>query len=222
MFTGLIETTGRIKKIGKSNRSVTLDIIPLKDEFDVSNGASVAIDGVCLTVESIKGKIIQFTAVAETLSRTTLGLVREGTTVNLERSLRLSDRLDGHFVLGHVDAVGKIMADKKIGNSLVRTIGIPSQIRQFLPEKGSVSIDGISLTIARTSKDSIDISFIPHTMELTNVNMKRSGDTVNIECDIVARYIFQLIKFGSNPEKTTDLTSKTGNSLHNKLESLEL
>ncbi|MBD3345733.1 MAG: riboflavin synthase [Chitinivibrionales bacterium] len=222
MFTGLIETTGLIKRINKNDRSVSLEVEPLRDDFDVQLGQSVAIDGVCLTVESIRGKRFRLTAVAETLSRTTLSRAREGICVNLERSLRVSDRLDGHFVLGHVDCVGSVISDRHVGNSIVRTIQIPPEYHHILAEKGSVAVDGISLTIAESKKDSISISFIPYTMGATNAQNKKSGDRVNIECDIVARYIFHLIKSGIDIGAAGKTPPPSGTTLLDKLESWEL
>jgi riboflavin synthase len=193
MFTGLIETTGMISEVRRLNQSFKIGIKAQRDDFDVSVGASVAINGVCLTVESIVGKTMFFTAVHETLQRTTFVKARPGDMVNLERALLASGRLDGHFVLGHVDTVGTIIADRRMGESIVRSLRASSSMGKFIAHKGSVAIDGISLTIAECREETFDISLIPRTLETTTMGLKKAGDEVNIECDVLARYIQRLI-----------------------------
>ena len=192
MFTGIIETVGTVRAIRRGNRSVTIGIAPDAKDFAVETGGSVACDGVCLTVESVLDNVIYFTAVAETLDRTTIGLLQDGGRVNLERALALCDRLDGHFVLGHVDAVGTIVSDRRDGDSTVRTIRVPREIAPFLAEKGSVAVDGISLTITAAGPDTFGVSLIPFTFDNTTMVLKRAGGRVNIECDVIARYLARL------------------------------
>lgn len=201
MFTGIIETTGTVREIRTSGQSIVLGIAPGSTPFEVTAGASVCVDGACLTLESQRGAVLFFTAVAETLSRTTLGTKHPGDTVNLERALPLSARLDGHFVLGHVDAVGDIVADRAIGNSVVRTLRVPKSVIPFCAEKGSVAVDGVSLTIARAAANEIDVSLVPFTLERTTLARKRPGDRVNIECDVLARYIGRLLETGAVDKK---------------------
>jgi riboflavin synthase len=197
MFTGLIETTGTIHDLRRLEKSLKIGVRANRDDFEAPAGASVSINGVCLTVEARSGKTMFFTAVYETVRLTTLGNARPGETVNLERALLASGRLDGHLVLGHVDAVGSIVADNRIGDSIVRTIRIPHELRKFTARKGSIAVDGISLTIAECGEDEIDISLIPLTLATTTMGLKKTGDAVNIECDVLARYLDRLIGGGS-------------------------
>ena len=193
MFTGLIETTGTIKDLHWSERSLNIGVKADSDDFKVRVGASVSINGVCLTLESGSGTTMFFTAVHETLRRTTLMKARPGDTVNLERALLATGRLDGHFVLGHVDGVGAIISDKRMGDSIIRSIRTPMEIRKLLASKGSVAVDGISLTIAECNDETITISLIPRTLKATTMGLKKAGDEVNIECDVLARYIERLL-----------------------------
>jgi riboflavin synthase len=193
MFTGRIETIGAIEDLRRSDKSVSIGVRARRKNFDVCVGASVSINGVCLTVESIVGDVMFFTAVQETLLRTTVIKARQGEVVNLERALMAGGRLDGHFVLGHVDAIGTIAADRRMGASIVRRINTPRNIRKLLARKGSVAIDGVSLTIAECWDDAIEISLIPQTLKETTMGLKNAGSEVNIECDVLARYIERLL-----------------------------
>jgi riboflavin synthase len=189
MFTGIIETTGILKDVRRAGNSTIFGIKPGTDDFVVSIGASVSINGACLTLESVSNDRLFFTAVHETLNRTTFQNARIGDVVNLERALRASDRFDGHMVLGHVDGVGSITGDRNDGNSIVRSVTVPEDLRALLAEKGSVALDGISLTIARVHDGVIEVSFIPHTLKKTTMGQKAVGDEVNVECDVLARYV---------------------------------
>ena len=189
MFTGIIETVGTVKSLQRGNKSLTLGILPGIDDYTVSTGGSVSVDGACLTVESERGNVLSFTAVYETLEHTTLAQLKNGSRVNLERALRLGDRLEGHVVLGHVDGVGRIGTDRKYGDSIYRTIWVPLELRRFMALKGSVAIDGISLTIAETGDETITVALIPHTLSETTMSTKQPGQQVNVECDVFARYI---------------------------------
>lgn len=200
MFTGIIETLGTIKSLQRGNKSITVSILPDYDDYAVSIGGSVSIDGACLTVESESGNVLSFTAVYETLEHTTLAQMRTGARVNLERALRLSDRLEGHVVLGHVDGVGRILNDKKYGDSIYRTIGVPKKLHRFMAHKGSVAIDGISLTITETKDETITVALIPHTLSKTTMSIKNTGNQVNIECDVFARYIYHQLNFNGASE----------------------
>jgi riboflavin synthase len=197
VFTGLIETQGTVRAITSRQGGALLAVSPGLDDFEVPVGASVAINGACLTLERREKHVCVFTAVQETLRRTTIGGLRVGDQVNMERALRLSDRLDGHVVLGHVDGVGTIVSDRHEGESLVRTIEVPQALRMYMAEKGSVAIDGISLTIASGSDGRIALALIPHTIANTTMAIKRVGDKVNVECDVLARYLVHLLRNGA-------------------------
>lgn len=216
MFTGIVETTGTIREIRTASQSLVLGIAPDSAPFEVAVGASVCVDGACLTLESQRGAVLFFTAVAETLSRTTLTTMHPGDKVNLERALLVSARLDGHFVLGHVDAVADIAADRAVGNSVVRTLRIPNSVAPFCAEKGSIAVDGVSLTIARAAANELDVSLVPFTLEKTTLARKRPGDSVNIECDVLARYILRLLETGKIDKK--NMGGAVGGSLADSLE----
>jgi riboflavin synthase len=195
MFTGIIETTGVLKAIRRAEKSLLLGIAPETTGFDVPIGASVSINGACLTLESVADGSLFFSAVHETLNRTTFKNARIGDVVNLERALRASDRFDGHVVLGHVDGVGPIVGDCHEGISIMRSIRVAKGLMALMAEKGSVALDGISLTIAKMHDDIIEISFIPHTLKQTTMGRKAVGDTVNVECDVLARYVARRLDF---------------------------
>lgn len=194
MFTGLIETTGRIVTVTRQSQSLRFGIQPTSGELPVSIGDSVAISGVCLTVESSERNMLFFTAVFETLNRSTLLAARTGDIVNMERSLRIGGRVEGHFVLGHVDCVATIVDDRWFGDSLSRAISFPDDFSPFIARKGSIAVDGISLTIAEKKENCFTIALIPHTLRNTTMEKKKSGDTVNLECDVLSRYIGEHLK----------------------------
>ncbi len=219
MFTGLIETIGIIRSITRGNKSLTIGILPDCDDYAVSTGGSVAVDGACLTVESISGKELSFTAVHETLARTTLTKKRVGEKVNLERAIRLGDRLEGHIVLGHVDGIGRVLSDQKKGDSLLRSVWIPENLRRYMALKGSVAVDGISLTIAESNDETITVSFIPHTLSETTMGQKHVGDEMNIECDIFARYIARQLYFNRKQGIPKGSSEKEGPGILSLLES---
>jgi len=221
MFTGLIETTGVIANVRLHGGAAELCVKPDTADFAVELGASVAVDGVCLTLEKADaaGRLF-FTAVAETLGRTAIGKALFGRRVNLERATRADGRLDGHIVLGHVDAVGRIAYDEKAGVSIVRTIEIPEDLYPLTAEKGSIAVDGISLTIAKAAHGSVSISLIPATMEKTTMGDKKIGDNVNIECDVLARYIYGMIKAGVSINSEVSINQNQKETLVDKMEKL--
>lgn len=219
MFTGLIEAVGTVKSVNRGSKSLKLGIDAGLGDYTVSIGGSVAVNGACLTVELITGNVLFFTAVNETLENTTLTQIKVGDRVNLERAMRLSDRLDGHLVLGHVDGVGRISADRKVGDSLLRTLWIPEPLRKFMAKKGSVAIDGISLTIAGNTEETIIVSLVPHTMAGTTMETMRVGREVNVECDILARYIYHQLKVNKDSAGKSDLSeNKSDNNIISMLE----
>lgn len=193
MFTGLIEEIGAIKNVVKRGNGARIEIMATKVLSDLQIDHSIAINGVCLTVVQLNEKSFAVDAVAETLSKSTLAYLQTGEQVNLERALRLQDRLGGHFVQGHVDGIGVI---RSIGlDSLDNnwTFEIPEILDQFTIPKGSIAIDGVSLTIAEKNKNMITVSIIPHTLKQTIFKNKQIGQNVNIEVDFMAKYIKQFI-----------------------------
>jgi riboflavin synthase alpha subunit len=199
MFTGLIETSGTVVSVERSRGAAVLGIRPEKAGFSPRDGASIAVNGVCLTLEQIRGNTLFFTAVAETLARTTLGSIMQSARVNLEQAMPANGRFDGHIVLGHVDGIGMIVADSPEGTGTLRTVRVPENCEPLMAEKGSVAIDGISLTIASVKGDRITIALIPRTLEATTMSRKRTGAAVNIECDILARYVHGMLTAGQQP-----------------------
>lgn len=214
MFTGLIECTGTVVSASRTGSNIVIGIEPGMKSFTTCVGASVAIDGACLTVERIEGSTCFFSAVLETLNRTTLKSALPGRAVNMERALKMGDRLDGHFVAGHIDGVGTIVRDRDCDGSVLRIIRVPEELDEFMAEKGSVAIDGISLTIASSGKSEISISCIPLTLKKTVLSQKKAGDQVNIECDVLARYTKRIINSGRNGS----MSGKSNESLLLKME----
>jgi len=211
MFTGLIETTGELTEILRQSSGMVFGVKPGIRPFATVPGASISVNGACLTVESIAGEVVFFTAVGETLARTTLQKARVGDRVNLERALPVNGRMEGHFVLGHVDGVGAITFQRRNGNSMVCGIRAPEATRPYMAEKGSVAIDGISLTIAGYQDGEIEIAFIPYTLEHTSMARKRVGDEVNVECDVLARYIARWAQTETRGEGSIiDLLERSG------------
>lgn len=202
MFTGIIEDLGTVKKISKTQITVDTKL------DDIKIGDSICVSGVCLTVSNFTiSQFHSFTAdiSEETFKKTNLGELKIGSIVNLERALKSDGRLGGHFVTGHIDGTGKILKIKKSGNSEIWQFSIPENLSKYIAEKGSVAIDGISLTIALIGKksDSFSTAIIPHTLKNTTLREKKIGDTVNLETDILAKYILK-----QNNEKTK-ITSET-------------
>ena len=186
MFTGIIKKTLELKNAKIKDEGFQIEI--LNNLGKLKLGESINVNGVCSTVKKI-GKNITFEYMPETLKLSNLGLLKKGDVVNIEQSMRLSDRLDGHIVLGHIDGKGKILCITKEGNSKVFEIKIPQkEFHKFLVYKGSVAIEGISLTITKVSKDSFIVKILPYTLEHTNLKSKKVGDAVNLEFDILAKY----------------------------------
>ncbi len=192
MFTGIIEGLGSIVMFDKktSNRSAAKMKIKLdKIAKGLKVGDSVAINGVCLTAVNISKGITEFEMIGETIKKTNLGSLERGDPVNIERSLKVGERLEGHFVLGHVDGVGIISKIEKQTNQVQIWIKIPKELSKHIIKKGSITVDGISLTIVDKLKDQFSVSIIPHTMQVTNLGYKKIGDKVNIETDMLGKYI---------------------------------
>ena len=197
MFTGIIKETGKISKIKDSKDYKELTIGCKLLTMDMKIGDSIAVNGCCLTVTSFDKEHFTCDISYSTINSTTLANAKIGEPLNLEDSLTATDKLGGHFVTGHVDGVAKIVKILKIGNAYKLDIIPPSGLFPFLAQKGSAALDGISLTIAQSKKDLVSFAIIPHTFENTNLKFKKTGDLLNIEVDMMARYIGQLLK---NPE----------------------
>jgi riboflavin synthase len=189
VFTGLIIELGEIAAIDRRAQDARLAIRGRKILQDIAVGDSIAINGVCLTVTTIKADVVSFDVSGETLKSTTLGELRRGDRVNLEPSLRPNSKMGGHFVSGHVDGIGRIRSRRAEGNAERIEIESPAHVLKYLVQKGSVSVDGISLTVVDVLKDAFSLVIIPHTASLTTIGFKKAGETVNLEPDILAKYV---------------------------------
>jgi riboflavin synthase len=208
MFTGIIEDIGTIK--AKKNSRLTL-ATSLKD---AKIGDSVAVNGVCLTVTRIsdtgKYSILYFDFSPETVSKTTIGKLAVGESVNIERALKVGDRLGGHFITGHVEAVGQVISKTNKGNSLIYKISLPKHLNKYVIAKGSISIDGISLTVVEIGQNYFTVAIIPHTMKETTLKDKKNGDLVNIETDMMAKYAENIFNESSKEHLTVEKLKKSG------------
>ena len=193
MFTGLIETVGRVLRVVPGAGATRLTIATDLPVASMRDGESVAVDGVCLTVARRKGSGFEADAVAETLKRTTLGALRVGDPVHLERSLSLGDRLGGHLVQGHVDAVAKVVALRRGGDDVRLTIALPTALRGLVACKGSIAVHGVSLTVSAVRSRSFEVALIPVTLARTKLGSLRPGEGVNLEADVIARYLESLM-----------------------------
>jgi len=201
MFTGLIEGIGKISGTRRTHNEMRVTITPHFDTTDCKLGDSLAINGVCLTVTEIRDGSLSMDISGETLSRTTLGLLRLGDHVNLERALRLSDRLGGHLVSGHVDGIGKILKKEQVHQSWLIRIGIEEAISRYIINKGSIAVEGISLTINACEKDFFEVNIIPQTGMVTTLLIKKIGDPVNIETDLIGKYVEKLFSKGEGGQE---------------------
>lgn len=194
MFTGIIEELGVVSSLKKKGNSAEIKILCNTVTYETKVGDSIAVNGVCLTVVTLFKDGFAADVSYETLNKSSIGLVKPGGKVNLERALTLSTRLGGHIVLGHVDCVGKITSIENRDNSYSLKISYDGKIQKFIVEKGSIAVDGISLTVAEIKKDYFEVAVIPHTFGNTNLKYKKISDVVNLEVDIISRYLDNLLK----------------------------
>ncbi len=209
MFTGIIEGLGTITRIHQSGQGKH---IAIDSEFVLDNtkiGDSIAVSGACLTAVVVAEKKFEVDVAPETLSKSVLGNAKIGDFVNLERALRFSDRLDGHLVSGHIDGMGLIKARKILSNAIIITIGAKESLGRYMIQKGSVAVDGVSLTINKCSEDSFEVSIIPHTSKLTTIGFKKVGDSVNIETDMIGKYVERFLHNNTDNPKAKEDKSGT-------------
>ncbi|MDD6786935.1 MAG: riboflavin synthase [Bacteroidales bacterium] len=206
MFTGIIEEVGHVKSLHRGAKSFTLEVEAEKVLEGTLVGDSIATNGVCLTVTSLTGHGFTADVMPETVSRTALGELVSGSPVNLERALSLQTRLGGHIVSGHIDGTGRIADRRQDDTALWLTIECDSKLLRYIIEKGSVTLQGVSLTVARVDARSFAVSLIPHTQAATTLHQAKVGDLVNIENDIIAKYVEKLL--GKGPDNGSDLLDK--------------
>jgi riboflavin synthase len=198
MFTGLIEALGRVKQVERTADGMQVTVAA-DFESPLAPGESLAVNGVCLTVIESSTPGIRADVSPETERVTTLGSLAAGSMVNLERAMRADARFGGHFVQGHVDATGRIDAIEREGDAYRVTVGFPPQLERFLVHKGSIAVDGISLTIASLDGSRFEVQIIPHTWERTNLHAAAPGQAVNLECDILGKYVARALALGMPP-----------------------
>jgi riboflavin synthase len=191
MFTGLVEDRGILARRDARGVGARLTFRSKLEALEL--GESVSIDGACLTVAAMAQGTFEVDASAETLARTTLGALVIGAEVNLERALRVGDRLGGHLVTGHIDGVGTLLSRADLGESIAMSFSIPHELSKFVAEKGSIAVSGISLTVNKVDGDAFDVVIIPHTLKETTLGDLQSGGRVNLEVDLVARYVARLV-----------------------------
>lgn len=206
MFTGIIEEIGKIQSVTKGEISAKISINAKKVLEDVKLGDSISTNGVCLTVTNFTRSNFTVDVMAETMRRTNLSILSQGAEVNLERALKVGDRFGGHIVSGHIDGTGRITEFKKEDNAIWVTIRTDSSILKYIIPKGSIAIDGISLTVAYVDEEVFKVSVIPHTKDFTTLLHKNIGDMVNLECDLVGKYIEKLISFEDKKQDKNDLS----------------
>lgn len=207
MFTGIVEEIGIIRKIQKKGNSAVLQIACSKVLEGTREGDSIAVNGICLTVTQIDTYSFGADVMTETMRRSSLTEVGAGDKVNLERAMAADGRFGGHIVSGHIDGTGRIAAIQREENAVWYTIETKPELLWYIVEKGSITIDGISLTVAEVKESSFQVSVIPHTRQITTLSEKRVGDTVNLECDMIGKYIERFVS-GKCRAKTESITEE--------------
>jgi riboflavin synthase len=211
MFTGLIETIGILKSRKLNGGEGILNILPLKFFCNLTLGESIAINGTCLTLSSLPAgntEVLPFNVLGESFKRTNLGTLKIGSKVNLERALAVGSRLGGHMVQGHVDAVGKVLEWKKSGRDKILKVEYPEELKSFLINKGSIALDGISLTIVDLKDTSLSVHLIPTTLDETCLGSRNVGELINIETDVIGKYVHKFLS-----EKNKKVSNVTMGSL---------
>jgi riboflavin synthase len=198
MFTGLIEDVGRVVKLERRGSSAVLSVATALPPDGFRLGDSVAVNGVCLTVVTMAGDTLAFDVSPETLHASSLGGLAPGGRVNLERAMQLSDRLGGHIVTGHIDCVATVAGRREESGNIIFDFQLPADNARYLVAKGSVAIDGISLTVNSVTDSGFSVNIIPHTAAMTTLQQRRPGDTVNIETDIIGKYVERLLGRGTD------------------------
>jgi len=199
MFTGLVEGTGRANSLATANGVTRLVLEAAAVSEGTRIGDSIAINGCCLTVATIEGKMLGFDLLEETQARTNLRALVPGAVVNLERAMPANGRYGGHFVTGHVDATGEIRRWEQVGADYELRMGVAPELTRYLVPKGCIAVDGISLTVAEVGKDEFSVWIIPHTRSLTALNERGKGDAVNLEFDLLAKYTEKILATRANP-----------------------
>lgn len=208
MFTGLIEDVGKVLRLQRSGSAARLTVVTALPCSEIALGDSVAVNGACLTVVTIGSGELTFDVSPESLDRTTLGVLAGSAPVNLERALRVGDRLGGHLVSGHIDTVATVAGLRELSGNLEISFQMPTEHARYVVEKGSVAIDGISLTVNSVKNDGFSVNIIPHTAEKTTLRLVRPGFRVNIETDIIGKYVERLLT-GHLPSRGGGLTMET-------------
>lgn len=206
MFTGIIEEKGRIIAIRRGVRSSVLQIAGQKIFGDLKLGDSVAVNGVCLTVTDMADSTFTADVMSETLSRSSLGELKPGSPVNLERAMAADGRFGGHMVAGHIDGIGRVTGIRQEENAVWYTIAAEPELLRYIVEKGSVALDGISLTVAKVTDGDFQVSVIPHTRQETALTEKKTGSTINIECDIIGKYVEKLLSIPKETKQESRIT----------------
>ncbi|MFB3926016.1 MAG: riboflavin synthase [Syntrophales bacterium] len=196
MFTGIIQQMGRIRRMTGRGKDALLEIEAPLDIADMKPGDSISVNGACLTVTSIRGNSFTADVSAETLSKTNLKSLKAGEEVNLEKSLRMSDFLGGHIVLGHVDGEGKVVRVESKSGSILIGVEVDPSLSRYIVEKGSITVDGISLTVNSVEGNTFFANIIPHTARMTTLGFRKAGDKVNIETDIIGKYVEKFLSRG--------------------------
>lgn len=203
MFTGLIEEVGQVAAISSAGEELSLLVEAPTVGAECAVGDSVAVNGICLTVEQVTGSRLQFHVGAETVQRSTAAGWQAGTPVNLERALATGQRMGGHFVQGHVDCVSELIKHGPPAETVYFTFSLPAPWRPFVAEKGSIAVDGISLTVTEVTEEDFSVAIIPYTLEHTNLAQLSAGALVNIEVDIIAKYVYNMLnQSDESPEST--------------------
>ena len=213
MFTGIIEELGRVAAFEKHSGGARMKIAARIVTNDANEGDSIAVNGVCLTALNIKENEFSADVSNETLERSTLGKLSVGAKINLERAATVATRLGGHIVQGHVDARGEFVSAIRQGDFWTVRVAFPQKIGQYLVYKGSIAVEGISLTIANLSDDWFEIAVIPKTWELTNLSSLKSGGAVNLEADVIAKYVERIMLYGKTAAKSETITMEKLNKL---------